>query len=222
MYGDDDLLLLSGIQHFSFCRRQWALIHIEQQWAENLLTVQGAQLHTKAHEAAAEKRGDLLLIRDLPVVSRELGLRGACDVVEFHVHPQGVELKGRYGKAGEKYHPVPVEYKRGKSKENDADRLQLCAQALCLEEMLVCDIPAGYLFYGETRRREEVAFDDALRSEVLRITGEMHAHYKRGHTPKSKPGKHCRACSLEHICVPALCKNPSVKNYMERSLEEVP
>lgn len=219
MYGDEDLLLLSGIQHFSFCRRQWALMYIEQQWEENLRTIQGAQLHETAHEAAVEKRGDMLIVRDLPVVSRRLGLRGACDVVEFHAAPNGVELRGRYG-GKEKYLPVPVEYKRGVSKENPADRLQLCAQALCLEEMLVCDIPKGFLFYGEPRRREEVILDKALRDMVLSMTQEMHAHFKRGHTPKSKPGKHCRACSLEQVCMPALCKNLSVEAYMQRLKED--
>lgn len=215
-YSEDDYLQLSGIQHFSFCRRQWALIHLEQQWAENLRTVEGDILHERAHdESLAEKRGDILTVRGLRIQSPSLGVSGSCDVVEFLRDENGTELAGREGR----WRPYPVEYKRGVSKETDADRLQLCCQALCLEEMLCCEIPEGALFYGETRRRERVALTDELRSEVRAMLAEMHEYQKRGYTPKVKPGPHCRACSLNELCLPKLCKNPSAKAYLQAALE---
>ena len=143
MYEEEEYLGLSGIQHFVFCRRQWALIHLEQQWADNLRTVEGELLHERAHdEGLSESRGDLLICRGLRVASPRLGISGACDVVEFHADPAGVSLAGRPGL----WRPVPVEYKRGRQKEHDADELQLCAQAMCLEEMLACEIPRGFLY----------------------------------------------------------------------------
>lgn len=213
-------LLLSGIQHFAFCRRQWALIHIEQQWQENLRTVEGQLLHKHAHEAGAEKRGDIVTVCSLPVSSAELRVRGVCDVVEFHADENGVTLRGRYGREGVCYRPVPVEYKRGKPKENNADILQLCAQAMCLEEMLVCDIPKGYIFYGETRRRQAVQLDKILRSEVKETLDEMHMYYARGYTPKVKTGKFCNACSLRDVCLPKLCKTLSMPDYIDKMVKE--
>ena len=183
MYHEDDYLLLSGIQHFTFCRRQWALIHIEQQWQENLRTIEGHILHEKAHDGKlSEKRGDRLTVRGLPVASPRLGLSGICDVVEFISNDNGVTLFGRRGR----HQPIPVEYKRGKPKTNHCDLLQMCAQAICLEEMLVCDIPKGCMYYGETRHRLEVSLGADLRSEVFTITQEMHDLYRRRHTPKVK------------------------------------
>ena len=145
MENADDYLAISGIQHFCFCRRQWALIHLEHQWAENIRTIDGKLEHKRCHnENQTEKRGDLLTVRGMRIVSRELQLSGVCDVVEFHADPDGVKLQGWNGT----WRPLPVEYKHGHSKENDADRLQLCAQAMALEEMLVCQINAGALFYS--------------------------------------------------------------------------
>lgn len=216
-YAEDDYLQLSGIQHFCFCRRQWALIHIEQQWAENLRTVEGNIMHERAHDGElTEKRGDVLITRALPVFSRSLGVNGICDVVEFHQTPNGVSLTGWDGL----YQPVPVEYKKGKPKEHQADELQICAQAMCLEEMLLCGIPFGYLYYGEPRRRTKVDFTPELRETVQKMAEEMHRYYARGHTPKSKPGKHCKACSLADLCLPKLCQNRSAKAYIERHLTE--
>ena len=215
-YSEDDDLQLSGIQHFSFCRRQWALIHLEQQWAENLRTVEGDLLHERAHdESFAEKRGNTLTVRGLRIQSPNLGISGSCDVVEFLRDENGVSLAGREGR----WRPYPVEYKRGTSKETDADRLQLCCQALCLEEILCCEIPEGALFYGETRRRECVELTDELRAEARAMLAEMHEYQKRGYTPKVKPGTHCRACSLNELCLPKLCKNPSAKAYLSAALE---
>lgn len=217
-YEEEDFLLLSGLQHFSFCRRQWALIHLEGLWAENILTAQGQLLHKNAHqEGFAEKRRDLLVTRGLRVFSRALGITGSCDIVEFHRSPQGVPLAGREGR----WLPVPVEYKRGHAKENPADRLQLCAQGLCLEEMLACPVPAGCLFYGETRRREEVPFTDSLREEVAAMLLEMHQYAKRGYTPKVKPGKSCKSCSLRELCLPGLPGRIPPAEYIRRHLEEV-
>ena len=217
-YKEDDFLLLSGIQHFAFCKRQWALIHIEQQWQENLRTIEGEILHEKTHDnTIKEKRGDLIVSRGMGIFSRSLGITGACDVVELHRASDGVKIFGRDGT----YKPVPVEYKRGKPKEDESDVLQLCAQALCLEEMLLCEIPEAFLFYGETKRRLKIILDDDLRGRVKTIFKEMHDLYDRRHTPKVKISKACKACSLTEICMPKLCKNPSVIGYIKKNLLEV-
>lgn len=212
MYVEEEYLMLSGIQHFAFCRRQWAMIHIEQQWAENYRTTAGELMHKKTHEEGSfEKRGDLLIVRGLRISSRELGLSGQCDVVEFHRDEQGVYLFGYEGK----WHPVPVEYKRGSPKENQADEMQLCAQAICLEEMFQTHIPDGYLYYGEKRRRSFVTFTDGLREAVKKSAAEMHDLFQKGYTPKGKPKKQCAACSLEELCVPRLQKTMKVRDYIE-------
>ena len=218
-YHEEDFLPLSGLQHFAFCRRQWALIHLEQQWRENLRTTEGALFHRRAHDGGErERRGDTLLLRGLPVFSRALGLSGQCDVVEFHASPDGVPLQGEEGL----WLPFPVEYKRGKPKPHQADELQLCAQAMCLEEMLCCPVPEGALFYGEPRRRTPVAFTEALRQQVRADTEEMHQLYRRGHTPKAKPGKGCSACSLKDLCLPRLARREPVAGYLDQAMEELP
>ncbi len=217
-YKEEDFLLLSGIQHFTFCRRQWALIHIEQQWQENLRTIEGEILHEKTHDdTIKEKRGDLIVSRGMAIFSSSLGLTGACDVVELYKATDGVNIFGREGT----YKVVPIEYKRGKPKENESDVLQLCAQAMCLEEMLLCEIPEAFLFYGETKRRLKVILDDVLRERVKTIAKEMHELYDRRYTPKVKISKSCKACSLAEVCIPKLCKNTSVSDYIKRNLLEV-
>ena len=219
VYRDEELLPLSGLQHFAFCRRQWALIHIENQWAENLRTVEGGLLHRRAHdEAARERRGDTLTLRGLPVVSYTLGLSGQCDVVEFHLSPEGVPLRGEDGL----WLPFPVEYKRGRPKEHRADELQLCAQAMCLEEMLCCEIPRGALFYGEPRRRAAVDLSPELRQMVRDFSAEMRQYARRGHTPKARPSKSCSACSLKELCLPQLTRRGSVSAYLNQAMEETP
>lgn len=216
MYAEEDYLMLSGIQHFAFCRRQWAMIHIEQQWAENYRTTAGELMHRKAHdEGSFEKRGDLLIVRGLRIVSRELGLSGQCDVVEFHENEKGIAVFGYDGK----WDLVPIEYKHGSPKENNADELQLCAQAVCLEEMFQTDVPEGLLYYGEKRRRSLVKFTDDLRFEVKKMADEMHALFQRGHTPNVKPTKQCKACSLENLCVPRLQKSIRVREYIEQGIK---
>lgn len=215
-YNEEEFLNLSGIQHFVFCRRQWALIHVEGLWAENLRTVEGDILHEAAHDDGfTEKRGEVLITRGMPVFSRVLGVSGACDVVEFRSDPDGVALAGREGR----YLPVPIEYKRGSPKEHAADELQLCCQAMCLEEMLLCRVEHGYLYYGETRRRQEVVLTDALRAQVRAVTEEMHAHMRKGSTPKVKTGRHCKACSLFELCLPQLMKSRAVGTYIDRCLK---
>lgn len=216
-YNEEDYLQLSGLQHFSFCRRQWALIHIEQQWAENLRTVDGRILHEKAHDSAArEKRGDLIVTRDMRVHSSTLGISGSCDVVEFHRRVEGISLPGQDGL----WQPYPVEYKRGVPKNTEMDKLQLCAQAMCLEEMLCCDIPEGAVFYGEIRRREVVDLDEELRERVRDLLLQMHELYRRSHTPKVKPTKNCNACSLKELCLPKLVRKTCVADYLRKHMEE--
>lgn len=216
-YKEEDFLSLSGIQHFEFCRRQWALIHIEQQWQENLRTVEGKILHEKAHDyLLKEKRGDLIISRGMAVFSKSLGINGVCDIVELRKDRNGVSIFGRDGL----YQPFPVEYKRGKPKEDDVDILQLTAQAMCLEEMLSCEIDTGFMFYGDINRRIRVDITDELKDQVKAICKEMHQFYKRRYTPKVKISKKCKACSLKNICLPQLCKNVSVRDYIERSLIE--
>lgn len=216
MYDEEDYLMLSGIQHFAFCRRQWAMIHIEQQWAENYRTTAGELMHKKAHdEGSFEKRGNLLVVRGLRISSHELGLSGQCDVVEFHENENGIELFGYDGK----WNPVPVEYKHGAPKENNADELQLCAQAVCLEEMFQISISEGFLYYGENRRRSHIEFTPTLRADVKKMAKEMHELFKRGHTPNVKPMKQCKACSLENLCIPKLQKVMNVREYIEQGIK---
>lgn len=193
------------------------MIHIERQWKENLLTVQGNILHEKAHDHdKREMRGGVLITRGMQVNSPGLGISGECDVVEFHRSDAGIPLHGRDGL----WQPYPVEYKHGSPKVNNADRLQLCAQGMCLEEMLCCDIPEGALFYGETRRREVVLFDPALREQVHTMVTEMHRLYTRRYTPKVKPSKSCNACSLRELCLSKLSRKESVEEYLHAVVED--
>ncbi|WP_028459993.1 CRISPR-associated protein Cas4 [Chloroflexus sp. Y-396-1] len=217
-YTPDELLPLSGIQHFLFCRRQWALIHIEMQWQDNALTVEGKQLHERVDDPFfVETRRDVIISRSVPVASYTLGLSGICDVVEFTSSTEGIRLPGREGF----YRPTPIEYKRGHPKRDPVDEAQLCAQAICLEEMLAIDIPFGYLYYGETRRREPVTFTRELRQLVYQAATEMHAYMARGYTPRVKVSKACRSCSLAAICLPNLQeKTSSVKTYIRQQIEQ--
>ena len=216
MFSEDEYLMLSGIQHFAFCRRQWALIHIEQQWEENYRTADGRLMHKHAHDSSFfEKRGDTVITRAMPVASARLGVSGECDVVEFHRSADGITIRGLEGS----YQVTPVEYKRGQPKTDHCDALQLCAQAMCLEEMLCCTIPAAFLYYGETRRRLTVPLDEAIRHETETMLGEMHDLFRRQHTPKVKQTKACNACSMKDICLPVLNKNRSAKAYLSEALK---
>ncbi len=217
-YKEDDYLMLSGIQHFSFCRRQWALIHIEQQWDENLRTVEGSLFHRKAHDGySSERRKDIIVSRGMPVFSRTMGVNGICDIVEFHRDDKkGISLHGREGR----YLVYPVEYKKGQPKEDEEDILQMAAQAMCLEEMVAGSVSKGYLFYGEIRRRIEVPLGEGIRQRVKDSFIEMHQYFQRKYTPKVKRTKACNACSLKNICLPQLMKNKSAREYVSTQIGE--
>lgn len=217
----DEYLLISGIQHFTFCRRQWALIHIEDCWDENQLTAEGRILHKRVHsEGLVTKRNGIITLRDLPVRSDKLKISGKCDAVELLPVEHGVSVFGREGS----WQIHPVEYKHGKSKANDCDRLQLVAESICLEEMLSCHIESGSIYYAETRHREEVLFDDELRKKLNTVVAEMRSYYERHYTPKVKVSKLCKSCSLANNCLPELLKDnrghKSVKEYVEDHVRE--
>ena len=217
-YPPDEWLPLSGIQHFVFCRRQWALIHIERQWEENVFTVEGRLMHDRADDPFfTEERKGVIVARSVPVASPVLGLQGVCDVVEFTASSEGVQLPGREGR----YLPAPVEYKRGKVKQDPCDEAQLCAQAMCLEYMLAVPVPVGYLYYGRTRHRVLVKISDELRRLVEKASEEMHAYYARGYTPSVKTSRACRSCSLADVCLPALQdKIPPASTYIRQQIEK--
>lgn len=186
MYPDDELLPLSGLQHLLFCPRQCALIHLERLWEENRFTAEGRLLHERADTPGSSVRNGIRTVRALPLKSAELGLSGIADAVEF-------------GPAG----PRPVEYKLGRPKSHRADEIQLCAQALCLEEMFGTAIPAADLFYGKTQRRQTVVLDDELRTLARDLAAAFHALVRSGLTPPPEfaPRK-CGACSLADLCLP--------------------
>ena len=192
LYAEDDALPISGLQHLVFCERQWALIHLEQQWAENRLTAEGNLLHEAAHREGKESRPGVKICRGLRLRNLRLGLSGQADIVEFH-----------------QSQPFPVEYKRGKPKADLSDSIQLCAQAMCLEEMLDLTIPCGALFYGTTRRRLDVVFDETLRHEVERLAERMHDLYRRRCTPIVAYAPKCDNCSLLEVCLPKQRKDAS-------------
>ncbi len=215
-YQEEEYLMISGIQHYAFCKRQWALIHIEQQWEENLRTIDGKILHKNAHDSGfREKRGDVLITRGMQVASSVLGISGECDVVEFHKSENGISIGGLEGT----YVVYPVEYKRGKPKENDIDRMQLAAQAMCLEEMLCCNIEKAFLYYGEIRHREIVILDQAIREKTVGLITEMHNVFQKRYTPKAKRTKSCNACSLKNICLPEISQK-SASQYIAEMLAE--
>lgn len=216
-YSPEELLPLSGIQHFLFCRRQWALIYIERQWQDNLFTVEGKILHHRVDDPFfSETRRGVLIARAMPVASYQLGIIGVCDVVEFYPSADGICLPGREGL----YRPALVEYKRGKPKRDPIDEAQVCAQAMCLEEMLSTEIPLGYLYYGETRHRLQIDLGDDLRNLVRQIAREMHQYFQRGYTPRVKLSKACRSCSLADLCLPKIQNsNMTASGYIQRMLD---
>ena len=216
-YNEEDYLQLSGIQHFLFCRRQWALIHIENQWEDDLNTVEGSIMHERAHsEGLVESRKDLLIARGLRISSSSLGISGQCDVVEFHRGDTGIKLPERSGL----WTVLPIEYKHGLPKSDNSDEAQLCAEAMCLEERLCTSIEVGKLYYGESRHRKDVIFDEQLRNKVKDTLKEMHILFARGYTPKCRTGKWCKSCSIENVCMPGLMKNKSVEAYVREALCE--
>ena len=207
MFSEDELLPLSALQHLMFCERQCALIHIEQIWSENRLTVEGRNLHSKVHEAGDESRGDVRIVRGLRLRSLRLGLVGQADVVEYH-------------KQGDQWVPFPVEYKRGKPKPEPCDEIQLCAQAICLEEMAGARIPECAIFYGQPRRRYPVSFDDRLRALSESAAQRLHELIDNGQTPPASFEKKCESCSLLNLCVPKMAgQSKSAARYLLEMLE---
>jgi len=224
MFDEDELLPISALEHLVFCERQCALIHVERVWYENQATVEGRNLHDRAHDAGTELRGDVRTARGLMLRSLRLGLSGKTDVVEFRQLSEddtgGVRLDGVNGR----WRPFPVEYKRGRLRHEQSYSVQLCAQALCLEEMLSVTVPEGALFYGKTARRQAVVFDDALRQETESAAKRLHDLFARGETPKPDYQKRrCRQCSLFDVCLPqASGSRKSVQDYLARNLTDAP
>ena len=209
MYSEDDYIQLSALQHFAFCKRQCALIHIEQIWSENIFTAEGRVMHEHAHEEQFESRGNIRIERGVPLRSEKLGLSGKTDVVEFHKLPNGEWL------------PFPVEYKRGKPKESSCDKVQLCAQAICLEEMLKVEVPKGALFYGKTKHRLDVIFDESLRNETSDTARKVHEFISAHTTPAPVYTETCQSCSLVSVCMPKKMVNKkSASTYLREIIEE--
>lgn len=205
MYTEDDLLMLSALQHLLFCPRQCALIHIEQLWNENRLTAEGRILHERVHTASRESRRKIRVEFDLPIRSLTLGISGRADVVEFHLRENGI------------WQPFPVEYKRGRPKGDDSDRVQLCAQAMCLEEMLNVPVPKGALFYGKKQRRLEVALDALLRRKTTEMAMALHELFESTVTPSPVYSRRCERCSFIDLCLPrAMGKKRTVQSYINR------
>lgn len=218
MFTEDDLLPLSALQHLLFCERQAALIHLEQLWAENRLTVEGTHLHERVDHAPGESRGEVRLARSLPLRSLRLGLSGRADLVELH------QISDSDGEAGAVLPGVPgvwrlfpVEYKRGRPKAHHADEVQLCAQALCLEEMLGTTVPAGALFYGQTRRRHDVSLGADLRRETEDAAARLHRLLASGVTPVARREPKCDQCSLIDLCLPDAPAH-SARRFLDRLL----
>jgi CRISPR-associated exonuclease Cas4 len=230
MFGEDDLLPISALAHLFFCQRRAALIHIEGVWDENVFTAEGRILHEAAHEPALESRGDLRIARGLRLRSLRLGLSGKADVVEFHrraqadsppateggVLPTRIQLPGVDGF----WQPFPVEYKRGRLRREEGYEVQLCAQALCLEEMLTVAVPVGAVFYGQPRKRLEVAFGEQLRRETETAAARLHELIQSRNTPPARYEKKCESCSLLTLCMPKTTTGrKSVDRYLAAMLE---
>mgnify|MGYP006282826247 CR=1 FL=1 len=222
-YGDDELLALSGLQHLAYCERQWGLIHLEDQWAESSLTAEGRILHGRTEVTETEVRGDMRIARGLRLRSLRLGIVGRADVVEFHrvdenAEADGIPLEGADGL----WAPVPVEYKRGKPKPDHRDAVQLCAQALCLEEMLVVPIERGELFYGKPRRRQKVELTTELREETEALAARLHELMETARTPPPTEDRaKCRRCSLRSVCLPKAARKTSARSYLDKQLREM-
>ncbi|HEY2584554.1 MAG TPA: CRISPR-associated protein Cas4 [Tepidisphaeraceae bacterium] len=231
MFSDDDLLPISALQHLLYCERQCALIHLERLWAENRFTVEGRHLHERADAGKREARPGGRTARAVPLWSYELGLFGMADVIEYAAAPLATghsqlatnNPQPTTGNSQPATSPVPfpVEYKRGKPKAHDADRVQLCAQAMCLDEMLGVPVPAGALFYGRTRRREDVAFDAALRALTTETAARLHELLAGGQTPPAVyERRKCERCSLKSQCLPRLPAGRAA-GFLDRQLREV-
>lgn len=219
MYRDEEFLPISALQHFVFCERQWALIYLEQLWVENILTAQGRVMHERVHEHDSEVRGGIIITRGLPLRSLRLGLTGKADVVEFvAVGCEGIPIEGRSGL----WKPVPVEYKYGKPKVDRSDEIQLCAQALCIEEMLGIKVTEGAIYYGRPRRRHSVSFDKPLRTVTEETVMRLHYLIREGRTPAAVYRRECNSCSLYEYCLPKTTGGgKNVSKYLQQVLDEL-
>ena len=218
MYKEDDMLMLSGIQHFRFCSRQWALIHLEQQWEDNRLTVEGQLLHKHVDDPFyRQKCGEHIILRSVSIASRQLGLYGISDAIEL-LPADGVTDTIQHPRYPGRWTPLPVEYKHGKPKTNEVDEVQLAAQAMCLEEMNSIRISYGAFFYGEIRHRVGVEITPRLRDIVKECATEMHRIYESRQIPMASGGKHCGRCSLKDICVPRVKSCGNVESYLKHNL----
>lgn len=213
IFEEDDCLPLSGIQNIAFCPRQFALIYVERVWADNVLTFEGREMHQRAHDPFYfEARGTTLVSRGVPLLARSLGLYGVADVVEFHACSEGgVTLEGRGGQ----WRPFPVEYKSGRAKPDERDIVQVCAQAICLEEMLGVEVPKGALFYGKPRKRQSVDFNRQIRDRVVTLAAKMHEIYSSGHMPPPTRTRACNSCSLKDMCLPKVTGGNNAGKYMQ-------
>lgn len=221
MYADDEMLMLSGIQHFMFCPRQWGLIHLEQQWADNRLTAEGTLLHKNVDNPLyRRKRGDTVTLRSLHIASHTLGLYGITDAVELQPvdAPDDAIRLPHYG--AQWWKPFPVEYKHGRSKPTPCDEVQLAAQAICLEEMHGIHVPHGAIYYDGEKHREVVAISPTLRATTAECARQMHDVFASGRLPAATPERHCRNCSLRDICMPETAGRAAVATYLKRNLYE--
>jgi len=210
---EDEYLTISGLNHFAYCKRRWALVHIEQQWQYNVFTYRGQIMHKKADNPYSfETRGDVIISRALPIVSHQLRIYGISDVVEYHSCETGVPLPDHEGL----WSIVPIEYKSGKKKYWECNDVQLCCQAMCLEEMYHTNISSGFLYYGKSRSRVEVMFDSTLRNRVISLIAEMYQLFDAGVTPPAIYHKYCESCSMINACVPKLSeKKQRVSTYLD-------
>lgn len=214
-YDEADYLSLSGIQHYCYCKRQWAIIHIEQQWEEDGRTAAGQQFHRNVDDPFADStRGGVIISRSVPVSSSLLGLSGVCDTVELRPDENGSYVLGHKGL----YKTVPVEYKVGRRKAGEWDAVQLCAQAIALEESLGVVVEEGQVFYGQERRRLTIPIDGRLRDETKCISDEMHTMFESGQMPLAEASPKCRGCSLFNLCLPKLDLGQDAKTYITKEV----
>ena len=208
MYLEENLLQLSGLQHIIYCPRQCALIHVEQQWDDNYFTARGILMHEKVHCEKTERKKDIVIERSIYLKSYELGLVGKSDVIEFHKAKDNT------------FAPFPIEYKSGKAKKDDSDKVQLCAQAMCLEEMMNVKISQGAFFYGKTKNRLLVDFDDSLRNKTISASAHYHELIESGKTPKAQYSRKCDNCSIKEICLPETFRKRSAKQYLTEIIKD--
>ncbi|MBL8632293.1 MAG: CRISPR-associated protein Cas4 [Myxococcales bacterium] len=206
----DSFLPLSGLQHVVYCERQAALIHVDKIWQENTATALGRIVHERVDVPGRDHRRGVRVVRSMPLFSATLRLSGIADTVEYH----------RIDRKGSAEQPFPVEYKRGRVRSLLADQVQLCAQAICLEELHGMSVPQGALFYDASHRRVAVTFDDTLRKQTRAAAARLHSFVEQRRVPPAEPGPRCAGCSLEPMCMPELTsQRDRVKRYLSTLYE---